>query len=93
MVTPRFSGILDDAQKALVDHADLDSLIGMLMQHIEATFIDKEQREAQKSIIKTMTREWLRHIYEWEKGWEVAVHINPNSRSTSDDWSNRYIID
>ena len=81
-------------EKALVDHQDLDSLIGQLMQYIEATYQDKEQREAQKGIVKRLCRDWLTHIYDWEKGWEVAFHVNPVEKAdeSTDTWTSKYII-
>ena len=79
-------------ESVLVNHGDLDSLVGQLMQYIEATYSDKEQREAHKRICKTMTREWLNHLYQWQKGWEIAVHVNPNSREAKEDWSIRYEV-
>ena len=81
-------------EKALVDHQDLDSLIGRLMQYIEATYQDKEQREAQKGLVKGLCREWLTHIYDWESGWEVAFHVNPNERpeNSAPIWTSKYRI-
>lgn len=76
--------------KALVDHGDLDSLIGRLMQYIEATYQDKEQRDAQKGIVKSLAREWLTHIYDWQYGWEIAFHVNPDNRKTEDEWTSRF---
>lgn len=84
------SGIEIGTVKALVDHSDLDSLIGQLMQHIEATYQDKEQREAQKNIVKRLCREWLVHIYEWQEGWEVSLNVNPKH---SKELTSKYIIE
>jgi hypothetical protein len=79
-------------ESILVNHGDLDCLVGQIMQYIEATYSDKEQREAHKRICKTTIREWLNHLYEWQKGWEIAVHVNPKSRQVSDEWSARYKV-
>jgi len=88
------SGANLGTQKALVDHQDLDSLIGRMMQYIEATYQDKEQREAHKGIVKAMCREWLTHIYDWERGWEIAFHVNPSNRveDSNDVWTSKYLI-
>ena len=84
--------------RVLIDHSHLSNLIGQLMQYIEATYQDKEQREAHKGIVKNICREWLTHQYEWQKGWEVAYHVNPNNKISNVDgtnvteWTNKYII-
>ena len=79
-------------QKSLVDHGDLDNLIGQLMNYVEATYQDKEQRDAHKRLVKRVCREWLQHIYEWQRGWEIAFSVNPKEKKTDSDWTNTYKI-
>lgn len=50
-------------QFALVSFNELRVLLGQLLTHIDATYTDREQREAQKSLTKNIVNEWMREIY------------------------------
>jgi len=78
--------------KVLVDHGDLDDLIGRLMNYVEATYQDKEQRDAHKRLVKRVCREWLDSVYKWENGWEIAFSVDPEEKKTESDWTNTYKI-
>lgn len=52
----------------LVSHAELDNLVGRLMQMCELTG-DVEQRKALKDEIKQRSRSWLDDLYE-ESGYD-----------------------
>lgn len=43
----------------LIDWQNLRDLEGRLLTYIDATYADKEQREAQKSILKNVLRNWM----------------------------------
>jgi hypothetical protein len=45
---------------ALVNWNELDDLIGKLLTHIDAIILDPTSREANKSIVKMLVREWMR---------------------------------
>lgn len=44
-------------------HTQVNFLVGKLLTITDATFNDKEQREAQKSIIKNEVNEWRDYVY------------------------------
>lgn len=56
-------GSIEDQNKCgcLINWDELRDLEGKLLTYIDATFIDKEQREAQKSLVRNLIREWYRH--------------------------------
>jgi len=68
---------LTATHRALIDHGDLSNLIGQLMQYIEATYQDKEQRDAHKRLVKVACRDWLSGIYDWQDGWNIKFCVNP----------------
>jgi len=43
------------------DH-DVKMLVGRLLTYIDATYTDKEQREAQKSLVRVLVYEWYNQI-------------------------------
>lgn len=45
-------------------HTQVNFLVGKLLTVTDATFADKEQREAQKSIIKKEVNDWRDYVYE-----------------------------
>jgi len=71
------------SERVLIDHEDLSSLVGQLMQYIEATYSDIEQRNAHKGIVKNICRDWLNDYYKWQKGWSVMFNVNPNESDES----------
>ncbi len=46
----------------VVNWEDLDGLLGRLLTHIDATILDQVAREANKSIVKSIVREWMRDL-------------------------------
>lgn len=56
-----------------VSHKELDGLVGRLMQMCDLIG-DREQRNALKSTIKQISREWLDNLYE-ESGYDRFTGI------------------
>lgn len=56
----------------LIDWSDIQSLEGRLLTHVDATYADKEQREAQKSLVRMTVREWMRGL---ENEWEPFANL------------------
>lgn len=42
----------------LIDFTDINSLIGQLLTYVDATYLDLEQRNAHKSVVKKLIRDW-----------------------------------
>ena len=57
---------------ALIDFADISSLTGQLLTYVDATYSDKEQREAHKSLVKKVLRNWY---YACENSWSVEGKV------------------
>lgn len=70
---------------SLINWEDLDGLMGRLLTHVDATIMDPVAREAQKSIVKSIVRDWMRDCdnhFVW--GY---LHASAESQAGSDDMS------
>lgn len=67
-----------------INFTDIDNLIGKLLTIVDATFTDKEQREAQKSVIKSIVRDWGHSRYDYLPSIDWSFKYNPESRSSGD---------
>jgi hypothetical protein len=43
---------------AMINWDELNELIGLLLTYVDATYQDKEQREAHKSLVRNTVRDW-----------------------------------
>lgn len=50
-----------DASATVIDGHHIDDLVGKLLTYVDATYQDKEQREAHKSIVRKTAWEWFNH--------------------------------
>lgn len=55
----------------VVGYSDINNLVGRLLTYIDATYSDREQREAQKTLIKGVVFDW----YEKKSQWNGSVTI------------------
>ena len=55
----------------IVGYEDVTRLVGKLLTYIDATYSDKEQREAQKTILKGIVYDWSRDNREWHGMTEI----------------------
>jgi len=46
-----------------LDYDDARDIVGKLLTYIDATFTDKEQREAQKQLVKRTVYDWFGRLY------------------------------
>ena len=60
---------------AMINWSELNSLIGQLLTYVDATYQDKEQREAHKSLVKNTVRDWYEDC---EKELPVKMKWNSN---------------
>ncbi|MCK5016601.1 MAG: hypothetical protein KAS32_05945 [Candidatus Peribacteraceae bacterium] len=49
-----------------VNFHELNDLVGQILTLIDATYPDKEQRTAQKTIFKQKMYDWMRNIFDWQ---------------------------
>lgn len=50
-----------DSSGTIVDWHEIDDLVGKLLTYVDATYSDKEQREAHKSIVRDTVWKWFNH--------------------------------
>jgi len=75
---------VDDKYGALISFRDLENLTGKLLTYIDATYQDREQRNAHKSIIRVILRNWY---YEEEKYFPCKAIITWGAETSTDEKS------
>lgn len=57
---------------------NVDYLVGKMLTLVDATFTDKEQREAYKSLTKTAIYEWFQNSYSYYPviDWSYSIDTN-----------------
>lgn len=53
----------NDSDHVQICYSELGDLQGQLLTYVDATFIDEKQREAHKSIVKRVTKDWMNNLY------------------------------
>jgi len=69
---------------AILQYDDIQCIEGRLLTFVEAMNTDKEQREAQKSVVRTMVWEWSRNLFlrNWNQDYPVAdSHSQSNGKT------------
>lgn len=59
---------------SLINWGEIDNLVGRLLTHVDATTLDPVAREANKSILKSIVREWMRNNDDHSVWGNLVVH-------------------
>ena len=71
-----------DVKKIQIDYRDFYPLVGRLLTLVDATYTDKEQRKAQKDVVKPILYNWIHDLYEQQyPGYDFAPHGDYDPRS------------
>ena len=65
----------EDADNVQINYNDAYTLIGRMLTYVDATYSDKEQREAQKSIVKREIKGWMVGLYKEQYPDKPEYHI------------------
>lgn len=61
--------------KVEISWSEVYSLVGRLLNYVDATFTDVEQRKAQKRLVKNTCYDWIRDLYEEQYPENKELHI------------------
>lgn len=73
----------DEVIKCEINYNEIYDLVGKLLTYIDATFIDQEQRKAQKTLVKHL-------VYGWYDEIEKFQHPDYNCEITVNDGGTHY---
>jgi hypothetical protein len=63
----------------VIDDSDINCLIGKLLTYIDATYSDREQREAHKSLVKQTVYNWYNSHREYQGIYRIQFTYGENS--------------
>lgn len=62
---------------------DVDNLVGRILTIVDASFADKEQREAFKSIMRSTIYDWMDRHYSYSPTFDWSYDISTNELKIS----------
>ena len=65
----------DEVDNVKINYNDSYNLIGRLLTYVDATYQDKEQREAHKGILKRTIKEWMVDLYREQYPDKTEYHF------------------